>query len=64
MTTAAPIEEARLRERIRRATSAMREEVWTLHELRPLADLLDSFVEARRHVDLVGNVAWLADRRG
>ncbi len=62
MSAAVAVEETELRERIHCAAEALRE-TWTVDELRPLADLLDSIIADRRRIDVVGNVAWLADRR-
>lgn len=64
MTVALSVEEDQVRRRVRRAGDALRGTSWTVDELRRFADLLESILSARRRIDAVGNVAWLADHRG
>jgi hypothetical protein len=58
-----PGERAERCKRVRVAARAVPEDDWTMSELRALVTVLEAVVGARRPVDEVGNLVYLAGRR-
>jgi hypothetical protein len=64
MTVAPAVERAELCMRVRVAAWALSPSDWTMGELRALVNLMEAAVKAHHPVDEVGNLVYLAGRKG